>query len=73
MSETVCACGQPLHYSDPALQKIVQELVDESGENIRVVIGKRAWMVPRHYIALHGVSSVDVQYMGSPEVTDGPV
>jgi len=67
-TETLCACGKPLHYSNPELQSTIQALVDELGELVKVTIGKRAWMVQRHYIALHGLSSVDVQYLGFEEV-----
>jgi hypothetical protein len=69
----MCACGQPLHYSDLELQQRVEKIVQEQGEEIKVVIGDRAWMVPRHYIALHGLSSVEVQYLGFREVTDAAV
>ena len=67
--EKMCACGRPLHYSDPKLQQMVEETIKLKGENIKVTIGQRSWMVQRHYIALHGLSSVDVQYLGFPEVT----
>ena len=66
----MCACGKPLHYSDPEIQRMVEEIIQREGEEIKVVIGARAWMVQRHYIALHGLSSVDVQYLRFPEVTD---
>ena len=49
---------------------MVEEIIQREGEEIKVVIGARAWMVQRHYIALHGLSSVDVQYLRFPEVTD---
>jgi hypothetical protein len=69
--EKMCACGRPLHYSDPELQRKVEEIVKRQGEAIKITIGHRSWMVQRHYIALHGLSFVDVQYLNFPEVTDG--
>jgi hypothetical protein len=68
----MCACGQPLHYSDPDQQRKVQSLVDSLGPLMPVSVqfdatGDRrfygidaakltcTWMVPRHYIALHGL------------------
>jgi hypothetical protein len=67
--EVMCACGRPLHYSDPELQHKVEEIIERKGETIKVTIGNRSWMVQRHYIALHGLSYVDVQFLGFPEVT----
>ena len=65
----MCACGKPLHYADPIMQQMVQQLVDEKGESMKVVIGKRAWMVQRHYIALHGLKTRELEALGFPEVT----
>jgi hypothetical protein len=52
-----CACGQPLHYSDPAIQALVERLIARLGPEIPVQVGARAWRVPRHYIALHGLKA----------------
>jgi hypothetical protein len=73
MSEqTMCACGRPLHYRDPLLQEFVQRMVDELGENIRVTTRERTWLVPRHYLALHGLKAWELEKLGFPEVTDHP-
>lgn len=54
--EKRCGCGLPLHYSDAARQHDVEELVKVLGETMPVtIIGGRSWLVPRHYIALHGL------------------
>ena len=66
----MCACGRPLHYADPFLRKLVQEWVDELGESMPVHVGGRAWMIPRHYIALHGLKAAEIEKLGFPEVTD---
>jgi hypothetical protein len=68
--EAMCACGKPLHYESEIIHKMVQKLVDELGENIRVTFGIRTWLVPRHYIALHGIDLNQVLERGFPEVTD---
>ena len=74
MSEqNLCACGKPLHYSDPIIQQMMQELVDQRGEDIHITVRGRTWLVQRHYIALHGVKAQELERLGFPEVTDGAV
>jgi hypothetical protein len=68
MSE-LCHCGKPLHYSDPIAQAHVEALIQALGPNIRVTAGMRTWLVPRHYIALHGLKAEDVPSLGFQEVT----
>lgn len=61
---TKCACGQPLHYSDPLLSAYMVGISAERGEFIKVQrFDGRAWMVQRHYIALHGIKAED---LGTP-------
>ena len=70
MSEQkMCACGRPLHYRNPQIQAAMQEMVDNFGENIKVTVFNRSWMVPRHFIALHGLSAQDLPSLGFPEIT----
>lgn len=57
MSEVTCSCGQPLHYTRPDMQAIVERLIGELGPNVCVQIGIDAYMVPRHFIALHGLKA----------------
>ncbi len=66
----MCACGKPLHYSDPLLQQMVQRAVDALGANVRVVVKGRVWLVPRHYIALHGLVAAELDRLGFPAVTE---
>lgn len=69
----LCACGRPLHYSDPASQAQVQTLVDRLGADVEVTVGNRSWLVQRHYIALHGIKGADLPTLGFPEVkSDDP-
>lgn len=56
-----CACGLPLHYSDPAIQAQVQALVDELGEWVPVHLGNDKYLAQRHYIALHGLKGQDIE------------
>jgi hypothetical protein len=56
--EERCPCGEPLHYSKPAIRDMVKRFVAELGPTQPITVpGVGAWMVPRHYIALHGVKA----------------
>lgn len=59
-AQETCACGQPLHYSQPANQAIVQRLIDMHGPLLIVRTPQGAWWVPRHWIALHGIAAADL-------------
>jgi len=63
-----CACGAPLHYEDDAARRFIEARAAELGENIVVTVGLRHWLVPRHYIALHGLKAQDLPGLGFPEV-----
>jgi hypothetical protein len=58
VSEELCPCGKPLHYSDPRFQKLMEWVIGEKGEYAEVEVfgtsGRKVW-VPRHFIALHGL------------------
>jgi hypothetical protein len=56
----MCACGKPLHYTDPNLQAQIQSLVDKLGETVDVSVGRSWYKIPRHYIALHGLNARDI-------------
>lgn len=56
-TERLCPCGKPLHYASPENEAMVEELVAQLGEDVRVTVGDRSWLVPRHYIALHGLKA----------------
>jgi len=64
----LCHCGKPLHYSDAKIQRMVEALIAELGEHVVVAVGSRSWLVPRHYIALHGLRAQDVPTLGFDEV-----
>jgi hypothetical protein len=51
----LCHCGKLLHYSDNAIRRDVESLIRQLGERVTVTLPDgRSWLVPRHYIALHG-------------------
>lgn len=55
----LCPCGRPLHYVKPSMEAAVRRTVANRGETILTEVdsGGRAWWVPRHYIALHGIGA----------------
>jgi len=57
MDHGMCDCGEPLHYITDASRRIMEELVREYGETVKVSTDTGSWMVPRHWIALHGIAS----------------
>lgn len=63
MSDSLCPCGKPLHYTDPSLRAWVDDLVRTIGPCIRVKTPFGTYMVPRHYIALHGLEGNEVHRM----------
>jgi len=67
---TKCACGQPLHYKDPLVQLFVERQIEAHGEFIKVSYGARAWLVPRHFIALHGIKAADLGTSALPVFTE---
>lgn len=68
MSEQLCHCGKPLHYSDPTLQKQVEEIIAMTDEFIVIQVGDKRFKVQRHYIALHGIKGADIEKLGFEQV-----
>lgn len=62
---TKCHCGRVLHYADRELQATVQKTIDTYGENIAITdwTGK-TYLVPRHYVALHGIDDDNLGALG---------
>jgi hypothetical protein len=67
VSQDVCPCGQPLHYTNPLAERFVRDMVARLGPTIPVTVEGRTWLVPRHYIALHGLRAADLPHLGFPE------
>lgn len=56
----LCPCGKPLHYAEPSNLAVVEKFIREHGETVVVVTKDGSWLVPRHYIALHGIASINL-------------
>jgi len=57
----MCACGQLLHYKTPEREYMMCKIVRELGALIPFWIGaEEGYMVPRHYVALHGVKASEL-------------
>ena len=56
-----CVCGELLlqHYRDkhPEEERYIREMVAQLGPLVTVKTAEGAWLVPRHFIALHGISA----------------
>ena len=64
----MCHCGKPLHYTDPKALDFVNEMIRLKGPNLVVTVNGRSWIVPRHYLALHGLKGSEVASLGFPEI-----
>lgn len=66
---TLCHCGQPLHYQNPEIERIMHELVATKGEFIKVTHAGtgRSYLVPRHFIALHKLEADKLPEYGFQE------
>lgn len=55
----LCPCGKPLHYRDSKTQLQVEDDIRDKGPYVEVTVLRlnKTWLVPRHYVALHGVES----------------
>lgn len=72
----LCHCGKPLHYEDHAAQDIVERFIAAGlSEYVKVPSDdhKRCWLVQRHYIAHHGLKSIDLPNLGFVEITGAPI
>ena len=48
---------------------LLPRLLAHKGEYVTVRVGDRAWLVQRHYLALHGIEARDLPGLGFEEVT----
>jgi hypothetical protein len=64
----LCHCGKPLHYKNPSIEQRVLKLIDELGEFSQVTARGRTWLVPRHYLALHGLNLSKIEGLGFTEL-----
>lgn len=64
----LCHCGKPLHYMDKDVEDFVNKMIQKHGENIEVTsnVSKITYIIPRHYIALHGLKESELATLGFP-------
>lgn len=55
-----CFCGLKLHYVYPHVRRDMESLCKQQGEHVTI----RQWLVPRHYIALHGLDYENIEKLG---------
>ena len=64
-----CFCGDLLHYSNETDREMVQKLVDTLGRYQKITVeDSGAYMVDRHYTALHGVKAQELPDLGFERV-----
>jgi hypothetical protein len=68
----MCHCGRPLHYNSQGVQAFVEKQIAKLGETVPVTAPDangvyRSWLVPRHFIALHGIKAAEVYRLGFEE------
>jgi|HubBroStandDraft_5_1064220.scaffolds.fasta_scaffold345534_2 hypothetical protein len=64
-SPVLCACGRPLHYESDELNEMMEALISVVGETVKVTTPRGTWIVPRHYIALHGIKAVELEQLAN--------
>ena len=57
LTEQRCACGEPLHYVNQEYRAVIESYCRELGPTVRIQTRKGVWLVPRHYMALHGLKA----------------
>jgi hypothetical protein len=55
-----CACGRPLHYTNPDTERLIRGFVEQLGPTVIIKAMGHAWKVPRHFIALHGLRASEL-------------
>lgn len=63
--EELCACGKPLHYSDPRVRAEVERAIAAVGPTVDITCGAKSYRVQRHYLALHGIASADLERLAA--------
>lgn len=65
----LCPCGRPLHYSNADIEMFVRSQIAQLGPNVIVnFTSGPSYEVPRHYIALHGLSAAKAAEMGFTQI-----
>ena len=64
-----CPCGLPLHYNNPHLEALVEEIINKKGQFALLMVDGREWRIPHHYLALHGKPGLrTIKRLGFEEV-----
>lgn len=68
--DELCSCGRSLHYTDPAVRAEVERYIAQLGPAVKISLPSigRTYIVPRHYIALHGLNAAVLPELGFAEV-----
>jgi hypothetical protein len=65
-----CACGEPLHYQNKVVEKVVMDYIEKLGEMVEIVVPSGTFLVQRHYVALHGVEAKDLDRLAIDGVVE---
>ncbi len=67
----ICHCGEPLHYTDANIKKVIDDIITDKGRYIAVTscVTMKTYKVDRHYIALHGLKGAELHLQGFEEIT----
>lgn len=65
VSDELCSCGRPLHYTSPTIEAVMRDYVRDLGPTIPVEVVEGTFLVPRHYVALHGIKAEDVAQLAA--------
>lgn len=49
---------------------MVEELIRQFGPDIVITTPQGSWLVPRHYVALHGIKAWELPSLGFPKVSE---
>lgn len=63
-----CPCGRPwMHYSNLENQRYTEGMVRRLGPTLQWTVSGRTWLIPRHYLAQHGLQGWNTD-IGFPEL-----
>jgi hypothetical protein len=51
------------------VERLIHTMIKELGPTVPVTVDTRTWLVPRHFIALHGITGQNLAGLGFVEIT----
>ena len=60
-----CPCGQVHRFPDLVAQHYLRRCIDELGDTVLVTTPAGSWLVPRVYIAAHGLAARDLPLLAA--------